>query len=196
MCRVGVVYVSMWGVGGTKTERRRVAIYYYCPHTALIIPAKKVYELRNNSQLPAVEMIFWPRPELVPCILILVLPTSGVNENLETDNQCWNVFFCGQCEKILIPSHNCCCVVRKKLAWLKVARPGTREETGLCCLAWPCSKNDTNLNTDPFYFSFYLLFDLWTAKNWKFYPSNICCSNLVIIVKLCTCHASLMPLFW
>lgn len=28
----------------------------------------------------------------------------------------------------------------------------------------PCSKNDTNLNTDPFYFSFYLPFDLGRQK--------------------------------
>ena len=106
------------------------------------------------------------------------------------------MFFFGQCEKILIPSHNCCCVVRKKnsLGWKWPDRAQGRRLP--VSLAWPCSKNDTNLNTDPFYFSFYLLFDLWTAKNWKFYPSNIFCSNLAIIVKLCTCHASLMPLFW
>ena len=44
----------------------------------------------------------------------------GFNEVLETDNLCWNVF-CGECEKMLIPSHNCCCVVKKKLAWLKLS---------------------------------------------------------------------------
>ncbi len=50
----------------------------------------------------------------------------------------------------------------------------------------PCSKNDTNLNTDPFYFSFYLPFDLGQQKIESFSREI---SVVPIMLKLCTCQA-------
>ena len=109
---------------------------------------------------------------------------------------CVEMFFCGQCEKILIPSHNCCCVVRKKLAWLKVAKGGDCPVPGPALFEkWYESK----------YWSVLLFFlsAIWSLDSKKLkvlYPSYICCSNHVIkrlSVQQCTCHhASLMPLFW
>ena len=51
---------------GRDQNRRRVAIYYYCPHPISLpgplAKAKKVYE-PGSPRLPAAQMISWPRAE-------------------------------------------------------------------------------------------------------------------------------------
>ena len=119
-----------------------------------------------------------------------MVPPTGLNENLETDNLCWNVF-CGQCEKILIPSHNCCCVVKKNsLCWkwpdLAQGRVAARARLPALFEKWYESK----------YWSVLLFFlsAIWsrTAKNWKFFRRNICCSDqmlrLYAAVMTPSCH--------